>query len=410
MKDIKKCSISGIAFTLTVDAYNVLNSYLESLQETYRDPAEGSEIIADIEARIAELILSHQDNTQVVETDLMEQITAQMGSATDISETSDENTKESLRDRIPRRLYRDMQQAKLGGVCAGLAKYFDIDLAWVRLLFFTPLLGMMLGWIPFMVWLVPLMGRLAGIFIIGYFVMWFVVPAAKTARQKLEMQGERISVRSIHDQTVQSPNIQSEAQSLLARIFVLFGQIVLILLKIFAGIIIFGLVLGICGLIVGLFVIGFNCPFLPGDFHSPTITWLSIMGCLVLLIPALLLLYTLLCLIASRKPNSKALFAGFLFWLATLTVTGILGVRFTRNEDASTVIEKYIGNIREETAEPVQHPDPELQWEAADTTAVTEGKGPESLRQIQTVPSDRKIKIQVDGHTIDIDYDDSNYK
>ena len=36
-------------------------AYLESLKRSYKDSADGAEIVADIEARIAELILSAQD-------------------------------------------------------------------------------------------------------------------------------------------------------------------------------------------------------------------------------------------------------------------------------------------------------------------------------------------------------------
>lgn len=35
MKEVKKCSISGIAFTLDADAYALLSRYLDSLKATY---------------------------------------------------------------------------------------------------------------------------------------------------------------------------------------------------------------------------------------------------------------------------------------------------------------------------------------------------------------------------------------
>ena len=34
MKEVKKCSISGIAFTLDADAYALLSRYLDSLKAT----------------------------------------------------------------------------------------------------------------------------------------------------------------------------------------------------------------------------------------------------------------------------------------------------------------------------------------------------------------------------------------
>ena len=119
MKEVKKCSISGIAFTLDADAYALLSRYLDSLKATYAETADGDEIVADIEARIAELILSQQENSRVVETPLLRQIISQMGTAEDISSESETDAAKK-QPRIPRRLYRDTENARLGGrVVAG---------------------------------------------------------------------------------------------------------------------------------------------------------------------------------------------------------------------------------------------------------------------------------------------------
>lgn len=190
MKEVKKCSISGVAFTLDADAYEELSAYLESLKRSYRESPDGAEIVADIEARIAELILSVQDNARVVEKPLIMNIIRQMGSAEDISESTDADL-EPEAPRIPRRLYRDTENAKLGGVCAGIGRYFNLDPVWVRLALFLPLLLACFGSVPFLRWFSPLFGNLFGIFLICYFIMWFAVPAARSARQKLEMNGEK---------------------------------------------------------------------------------------------------------------------------------------------------------------------------------------------------------------------------
>ena len=108
MKEVKKCS--------------------------YKETPDGAEIVADIEARIAELILSAQDSTRVVEKPLILNIIRQMGTAEDISEEEPGRSPEE--PRIPRRLYRDTENAKLGGVCAGIGKYFDVDPVWIRLAMF----------------------------------------------------------------------------------------------------------------------------------------------------------------------------------------------------------------------------------------------------------------------------------
>ena len=77
MNEIKKCSISGIAFILEKVAYNRISSYIDSLKRAYKDNPDSTEIIADIEARIAELILSAQkDPQQIVCLPLIENIIA----------------------------------------------------------------------------------------------------------------------------------------------------------------------------------------------------------------------------------------------------------------------------------------------------------------------------------------------
>ncbi len=330
MKEVKKCSISGVAFTMDTDAYEALDAYLESLKNFYRETPDGAEIVADIEARIAELILSTQDNTRVVEKPLMMNIIAQMGSAEDISDQNADRDLQYETPRIPRRLYRDTENAKLGGVCAGIGKYFDIDPVWVRLGLFLPLLLSCFGGIPFLFWFGPLFGNLFGIFLICYFIMWFAVPAARSARQKLEMNGEKITAQSIGEVTAATSNNEpdSKAKPIVAEAVSLFGKIVLILLKIFAGILVFGLIMGACALIIGLFAVVIGGPELIhlGGLNDFSL-WVPILGIFIVLIPVILMIYVLMCLIASRKPGGKTVLIIFLLWILSIIGCSVTAIR-----------------------------------------------------------------------------------
>ena len=330
MKEVKKCSISGVAFTMDTDAYEALDAYLDSLKKSYGETPDGAEIVADIEARIAELILSTQDNSRVVEKPLILNIIEQMGSAEDLSaETSDRDLQYDT-PRIPRRLYRDTEHARLGGVCAGIGKYFDIDPVWVRLALFLPLLLTCFGGIPFLFWFSPVFGNLFGIFLICYFIMWFAVPAARSARQKLEMNGERITAHSIGEATAAAANNEPDAKAkpIVAEAVSLFGKIVLILLKIFAGILVFGLIMGACALIIGLFAVVIGGP---EQVHLANLAdfslWIPITGIFIVLIPVILLIYVLMCLIASRKPGGKTVLAIFLLWIIAIISCSVLAIR-----------------------------------------------------------------------------------
>ena len=328
MKEVKKCSISGVAFTLDADAYEELAAYLESLKRSYKDSADGAEIVADIEARIAELILSAQDNARIVEKPLIENIIRQMGSAEDISETADADL-HSDTPRIPRRLYRDTENAKLGGVCAGIGRYFDIDPVWVRLGLFLPLLFSCFGWIPFLHWFSPMFGNLFGIFLICYFIMGFAVPAARTARQKLEMNGEKITAQTIGETTAAAASNDPDARAkpIVAEAVSLFGQVVLILLKIIAGVLVFGLIMAACALIIGLFaVIVGGSELLSPAFLQEMTLWVPVLGIFAVLIPVILLIYVLMCLIASHKPGGKTVLAIFLLWLASIIACSTIAI------------------------------------------------------------------------------------
>lgn len=331
MNEVKKCSISGVGFTLDAEAFEVLDNYLESLKKSYRENPDGDEIIADIEARIAELILSTQDTARVVERPLIENIVRQLGSAEEIS---DRDTDQDLRHetpRIPRRLYRDIENARLGGVCSGIGRYFDIDPVWVRMAIFAPLLLALFGQASRLIhWISPLTGNLFGIFVVCYVIMWFAVPAARTARQKLEMTGERITEQSIREATsaTSASDPDSLARPIIAETVSVLGKVVLICLKLFAGLIVFGLILGACALIIGLFAVTIGGGELfPIEFLENFSLWIPVLGIVAVLIPVILLIYVMMCLIASRKPGGKTVLAVFLLWLATVVALSLIAVR-----------------------------------------------------------------------------------
>ncbi len=352
MNEVKKCSISGVAFTLDNDAYEELERYIESLRQAYKNSPDGAEIIADIEARIAELILSAQDGGRVVEKPLVLNIIRQLGSAQDISE-KDENPDADLQSespRIPRRLYRDIDNAKLGGVCAGLGRYFGIDAVWIRLGFFLPILLKIVFGSYF--WFVGnLFGNLFGVFLLCYLIMWFAVPVARSARQKLEMNGDPITTQSVADATAAAANdIDSKAKSVVAETVSVFGKVVLILLKLFAGVLVFGLICAACALIVGLISVavgGYEFLHYPFDEYS---IWLPITGILVVLVPVFLLIYVLMCLIASRKPSGKTILATFLLWIVTIIACVIFAVRSDVTDGVRHIIRN--NNPRIETPRP----------------------------------------------------------
>lgn len=325
MKEIKKCSISGIAFTLELEAFEMLNRYTCNLQETYKDDCDGDEIVADIEARIAELILSQHDNKNVVTKSTIDNILFQMGSIEDISDDSSNKETYNSPPRIPRRLYRDMTNAKLGGVCSGLAKYFDVDTIWVRLGMFAPLLIWLSSHLPFthaIRWASSFSGDIFGVIILCYIVMWFVVPTARSPRQKLEMEGEKITIQSIKDTSTTINNeIDTKARSVIAEIILIFGKIILVCIKIIIGILLVVLIIA-----AGALVIAIMTSAIGGIFAGTSVAGVAISGMFVCLIPILTLIYLFTKLIASKKPSGKTFFVLLLLWIASITTCSLVAI------------------------------------------------------------------------------------
>ena len=335
MNEIKKCSLSGVGFTFEKVAYNLLNGYLNSLKEAYKNSADCDEILADIEARIAELILSAQSDAQCVVTlPIIENIIAQLGSPEDIS--GEQTTpKAENSTRIPRRLYRDVENAKLGGVCAGLAKYFGVEAVWLRLAMASPLILLVIG-APFLHWLSTLGGNLFGAFLMTYLILWFAIPSAKSARQKLEMEGEPISAKSIADR--QGATQEEKAKSSVASVVTTLGRVAVIALKILLGLMLFPIAAIFFTMLIILvcMAVGFsefplvhfgefgNLTELLSEFGAP----LMVFSMLLVLIPAIYVGYLFITLLMNRKPRWWVLVVSILLWIFILICTSIAGISY----------------------------------------------------------------------------------
>ena len=335
MNEIKKCSLAGISFTLEKDAHTALADYIASLQNAYRNDPDGEEIIADIEARIAELILSAVPADAIVTKPLILNIIKQLGSAEEIENEQPEQeprqaetTDPSGNPRIPRRLYRDLQHRKLGGVCAGVANYFDIDPTWIRLAMFIPLFLSLFSSIEFFGWLSALLGNMFGVVILGYIIMWFAIPPASTARQKLEMKGERITTDSIRE-NVHNATSEEQSRTIIADIVNLIGKILLICLKIFAAILLIGLVVGTC--VLGMVAIA-GIPMLAFDLATG-VALLSFF--FVVMLPLLTLIYLVIMLLISQRPKGRALLLIFILWIISITTMTISAIKSPARFDNS---------------------------------------------------------------------------
>ncbi len=110
-----------------------------------------------------------------------------------------------------KRLFRDIDAKVIGGVCAGLSKYFDVKVIYIRLLFLVPSILLVLNWNHFHLFqfwefddfpnFIELTFSPSAVFV--YIVLWLVLPEAKTTADKLEMRGEKVDINSIKN-TIQT--------------------------------------------------------------------------------------------------------------------------------------------------------------------------------------------------------------
>ncbi|XZF14314.1 PspC domain-containing protein [Chitinophagaceae bacterium MMS25-I14] len=122
---------------------------------------------------------------------------------------------------IKRRLFRNPDEKKLGGVASGLAAYFNIDVWIPRVIFLLPIILGAAGSIfrhswfgDFDVFHDFVFSGFGGTLFIIYIVLWAVLPEATTAAEKLQMRGEKVDLESIK-KTVNDElqNLKGKAES-----------------------------------------------------------------------------------------------------------------------------------------------------------------------------------------------------
>lgn len=112
---------------------------------------------------------------------------------------------------VRKRLFRDIDNKVIGGVAAGLSKYFGIKVWIIRVLFLIPFIRFIFNFRHFHLfqfWDAPDFPNFLDITfspgaVFVYIVLWLVLPEAKTSADKLEMVGEKVDINSIKN-TIQN--------------------------------------------------------------------------------------------------------------------------------------------------------------------------------------------------------------
>ncbi|HEY4784866.1 MAG TPA: PspC domain-containing protein [Bacteroidales bacterium] len=335
MKKTVIVNINGIIFHIDEDAYSKLNAYLDALHKYFDSQTEGKEIVSDIESRIAELLQPLISETkQSVTIEDIDSIIITLGKPEDIA--GDENRSEEPKSqkqertsshRYGRKLYRDPDNSVLGGVCSGIAAYFDIDPILIRIIFVALFFA-------------------GGISILIYPILWIAIPMANTAAQKLEMRGEDVTINNIEREyhapdSIDPNSFWGRLRSFINSIFHAFGRIFFIFWRVLSFVIgtflIFISIVIIISLIAAIF---FNKFYIDGITATSAISVkefltsiidpaqanvLLIVLLFVILIPLIGMIYGGLKLIIRFKAKDKwAVLSMFLLWIVSIIIASVL--------------------------------------------------------------------------------------
>lgn len=182
MKQVVNISLGGRCYTLENDAYSELKSYLEAFRSSSSMGSQTGEMMDEVEMSIADildasLVKSHVD---VVNESMVHEIINRLGmpdgSSFNFAQGSGESPyiRTESKGKPEKKFFRDPDDARIAGVCSGLAAFFDTDVAIFRIVF-----------------VVALLCGTAGFWV--YAILWIAMPKAETAAEKCMMRGEEIT-------------------------------------------------------------------------------------------------------------------------------------------------------------------------------------------------------------------------
>lgn len=189
--------LQGVPFLIEEDAYQLLNAYIDRLTSILKQSEGAQDIIQDVELRIAELLTKKMENgRKVVEKHQVEEVLEILGSPEIFAEDFEENgTNSTIEVPIEKRLFRDEENAVMGGVCAGVANYLSLDVVFVRAIY-------------------VLLTFFAGFGVPLYIILWIITPKARTSYEKLQMKGKAVTLESMKEEVEQAANrIKKETKS-----------------------------------------------------------------------------------------------------------------------------------------------------------------------------------------------------
>lgn len=333
-------ALAGFSFVIEEHAYIKLNDYLQALRRSL-EKEEVEEVMYDIEIRIAEIFRSSLGKREVVIDEDVEVVIAQIGTPEAIEEQEEAYYSEKISSQKKsnkegtRQLFRDIEGAKISGVCAGFAHYFGIDVTIMRIIW---LLGMLITGFFLMILL--------------YIILALAMPKAKTTSDILKMKGKPIDFEHIKEESMRFANesgqkIGTFLQDNQPTILKAGSEIWNIVRKLLGGLFaLFAIKFALIG-ILGIFS-------MMGMFYVPGVDKLDFVfeeGTKYILMALILLGFSILILIFSAlsiklfSPKTKIRNFGYIILVLFIALIGTAGVMGMKTSDISVF---YAGESYEE--------------------------------------------------------------
>ena len=333
-------ALAGFSFVIEEHAYIKLNDYLQALRRSL-EKEEVEEVMYDIEIRIAEIFRASLGKREVVIDEDVEVVIAQIGTPEAIEEQeeayySEKTSFEKKNNKgETKQLFRDIEGAKISGVCAGFAHYFGIDVTIMRIIW---LLGMLITGFFLMILL--------------YIILALAMPKAKTTSDILKMKGKPIDFEHIKEESMRFANesgqkIGTFLQDNQPTILKVGSEIWNIVRKLLGGLFaLFAIKFALIG-ILGIFS-------MMGMFYVPGVDKLDFIfeeGTKYILIALILLGFSILTLIFSAlsiklfSPKTKIRNFGYVILVLFIALIGTAGVLGMKTSDISVF---YAGESYEE--------------------------------------------------------------
>lgn len=157
MKETINVNIASQAFTMDVDACEMLRGYLNDVRQ--RLPEWDSETMNDIESGMAGIFREYLPSPlMVVTADMVSRAINRMGRPSEFGEPKADGrnyTCAEPQQPVQKRLRRSRSNRSIAGICGGLAEYLDADATLLRLAtLFLIIFGGLSIWVYVILWIV----------------------------------------------------------------------------------------------------------------------------------------------------------------------------------------------------------------------------------------------------------------